>query len=176
MNIQIMKDYDKMKRKITIVLAILFFICFWTTLFAGEKSLEGNWIGKFKTKTIRLYFNSDSRNRYNDFGISINILLEDLQGLDLSQIDSPSSNIHFSLRRGAGTIDFDGILKNRRAAGIFEFEVNPDFIKDMEALGYTRFHIEDFFIMAIHDLDQDFIKEIEKMGYRTIVIFRFILS
>jgi hypothetical protein len=80
------------------------------------------------------------------------------QGVDFSK--AGRQDVHFTIARDAGKIDCEGFLKDGEGAGLFHFEANPNFPREMKSLG---FDIDDDkqFSMAVQDVSVDFAKQMK---------------
>ena len=78
---------------------------------------------------------------------------------------STSSPARFELVRDAGSVTFEGQLDSSGGAGRFFFKPNPDFAKEMGALGYASLSEDDLYTMAIHDIGRSFIRGLAELGY-----------
>ena len=79
------------------------------------------------------------------------------------------SGLRFSLRRDAGTIEFQGSFDDGRGTGEFTFAPNADFVREMQTRGRTLTP-DDVLKLAIHDVSRSFIQSIEAQGYRDLDI------
>ena len=50
-----------------------------------------------------------------------------LEGLTVAQIEGPTSQVRFRIRRDAGTFSFEGTAGEMRGRGTFDFVSNPGF-------------------------------------------------
>jgi hypothetical protein len=70
---------------------------------------------------------------------------------------APSKHdVKFAVARDAGRFDCSGYLENAEGAGIFLFTPNPEFAKEMAALGFTGIDEDRQFAMAVHDVTVEF--------------------
>jgi hypothetical protein len=81
--------------------------------------------------------------------------LKSFQGLDIST--SGRHEVHFAVSRDAGKFDCQGFLDNGEGAGLFHFIPNPDYPREMKALGFDV--EEKQFDMAAQDVSLEFAKE-----------------
>src|SRR5205814_2752589 len=45
--------------------------------------------------------------------------------------------VHFTIARDAGRIDCEGFLNNGEGAGLFHFQPDPNFAREMNAIGFS---------------------------------------
>ncbi len=83
--------------------------------------------------------------------------LKSFQGLDIST--SGRHEVHFAVSRDAGKLDCQGFLDNGEGAGLFHFIPNPDYPREMKALGFDV--EEKQFDMAAQDVSLEFAKEMK---------------
>jgi len=79
------------------------------------------------------------------------------QGVDFSK--PGRQDVHFVISRDAGKIDCEGFLDNGEGAGIFHFQPDPNFSREMERLGFTVDEEKQFAMVVqeehLSDLDSD---------------------
>jgi beta-lactamase regulating signal transducer with metallopeptidase domain len=97
---------------------------------------------------------------------SSNISIDQLDGLTASQMAGPGGPVQFKLRRDAGTFLFEGVLRNRVAAGTFSFSPNPTFPEELAKRGFARPTAREQYQMARHDIGFAFVDELNKQGYQ----------
>jgi hypothetical protein len=81
--------------------------------------------------------------------------------------------VQFRLRREAGTLNFEGLFKEREGAGHFTFLPNRQFSATLRALGVEpsrKKHMSDeddmLYHFAVQDVSSEFIKGMQAEGYR----------
>src|SRR5882724_10663057 len=79
-------------------------------------------------------------------------------GVDFSK--PGRQDVHFTITRDAGKIDCEGYLKDGEGAGIFHFEPNPDYSRQMESLGFSV-DGERQYSMAVQDVSLELAKEMK---------------
>jgi len=80
------------------------------------------------------------------------------QGVDFSK--PGRQDVHFSITRDAGKIDCEGFLNDGEGAGIFHFQPDPNYPREMQALGFP-IDGEKQFSMAVQDVSLDFAKQMK---------------
>jgi hypothetical protein len=78
------------------------------------------------------------------------------QGVDFSK--PGRQGVHFTIARDAGKLDCEGYLKDGEGAGVFHFEPNPDYVRQMHALGFSVDE-EEQYNMAVQDVSLEFATE-----------------
>lgn len=58
------------------------------------------------------------------------------QGVDFSK--AGRQDVHFTIARDAGKIDCEGFLNNGEGAGIFHFQPDANYPREMQALGFSK--------------------------------------
>ena len=80
------------------------------------------------------------------------------QGVDFSK--SGRQDVHFTIARDAGKINCEGFLNNGEGAGIFHFEANANYAREMQALGFAV-DDEKQFSMAVMDVSLQFARQMK---------------
>ena len=78
---------------------------------------------------------------------------------------SADGAIRFTLRRDAGTFDFEGRASNGRASGDFRFTADPAFVSEMGRLGYAGLSSETVWTFAMHDVTRAFASGFKTAGF-----------
>jgi hypothetical protein len=154
-----------MRRKI--VLAIGALVCFAVAQdrlpITGQWTLGGPAVSGHEQLTIQRSSGSSSMSS------SSPVPLAQLRGLTGTQLDSSGSVARFELVRDAGTLRFEGFLKNGGGGGTFTFAPNPDFAAAMRKLGFSTgiagLSDEKVFAMAVHDVSTGYGEGHERTGY-----------
>lgn len=86
----------------------------------------------------------------------------DLAGL------GPGPDVHFEMRREAGTFRFDGRFDGSgpgaQGSGTFTFQSNPEYVRDMAGLGYEIPQTK-LVSFALFDVSRAFVQELRSLGY-----------
>jgi hypothetical protein len=80
------------------------------------------------------------------------------QGVDFSK--PGRQDVHFTITRDAGKIDCEGFLNNGEGAGLFHFQPDPNYPREMQSLGFTVDE-EKQFSMAVQDVSLEFAKQMK---------------
>ncbi len=80
--------------------------------------------------------------------------------------------ISFELRRDAGTFTFSGKYDGQQGSGTLDFTGDPDYRRQLEAMGFAAPSEPRLLTLALHDLSLDFIREIRELGYSEISLDR----
>ncbi len=79
-------------------------------------------------------------------------------GVDFSK--GGRQDVHFVLARDAGKIDCEGFLNNGEGAGIFHFQPDPNYAREMQAIGFSV-DDEKQFGMAVQDVSLEFARQMK---------------
>jgi hypothetical protein len=77
-------------------------------------------------------------------------------GVDFSK--PGRQDVHFTITRDAGKIDCEGFLNNGEGAGLFHFQPDSNYPREMQALGFSV-DDEKQFSMAVQDVSLEFAKQ-----------------
>lgn len=80
------------------------------------------------------------------------------QGVDFSK--AGRQDVHFTIARDAGKIECEGFLNNGEGAGLFHFQPNPNYPREMQALDFSV-DDEKQFSMAVMDVSLEFAKQMK---------------
>jgi hypothetical protein len=80
------------------------------------------------------------------------------QGVDFSK--PGRQDVRFTITRDAGKIDCEGFLNDGEGAGIFHFEPNPNYPREMQSLGFSVDE-EKQFAMAVQDVSVEFARQMK---------------
>src|SRR6266567_173143 len=80
------------------------------------------------------------------------------QGVDFSK--PRRQDVHFTIARDAGKIECEGFLNNGEGAGLFHFQPDANYPREMQALGFSV-DDEKQFSMAVMDVTLDFAKQMK---------------
>jgi len=80
------------------------------------------------------------------------------QGVDFSK--AGRQDVHFTIARDAGKIECEGFLNNGEGAGIFHFQPDTNYPREMQALGFSM-DDEKQFSMAVMDVGLEFARQMK---------------
>ncbi len=92
------------------------------------------------------------------------VALADLHGLTSEQMAGDGSVVSFTMDRDAGRFAFEGSFRRGEGAGHFTFTPRPDFVTSMRALGYAL-EDEKIYSMATLDVSREFVRQLDALGY-----------
>jgi len=69
-------------------------------------------------------------------------------------------DVHFTITRDAGKIDCEGFLNNGEGAGLFHFQPDANYPREMHSLGFSA-DDEKQFAMAVQDVSLEFAKQMK---------------
>ena len=93
-----------------------------------------------------------------------NVPLEQLEGLTAAQLGG-GGPVQFKIRRDAGTLNFEGVMRNGIGAGTFTFAPDPGFPAALEKRGFARPTATEQYQMARYDIGFAFVDELNTQGY-----------
>jgi hypothetical protein len=132
----------------------------------AQATVEGTWSTRTRTdeddgeQQIRLNMELD-----DDTGTwGWRVDPTDLDGLSFSQFDSDVDDARFELVRDAGTVSFEGRIRDGRGDGTFSFTPNGQWVSRMDDMGYD-FSARRVFQAAIHDITVDYVNDLRGLGY-----------
>jgi len=85
-------------------------------------------------------------------------LASSFQGVDFSK--PGRQDVRFSITRDAGKIDCEGFLNDGEGAGIFHFQPDPNYPREMQSLGFSVDE-EKQFAMAVQDVSVEFARQMK---------------
>ena len=88
-----------------------------------------------------------------------------LEGLTSAQLTGAGGPVQFRLRRDAGTLTFEGVVRNGVGAGTFSFTPDQNFPAELAKRGFGRPTAGEQYQMARHDVGYAFLDELNKQGY-----------
>jgi beta-lactamase regulating signal transducer with metallopeptidase domain len=121
---------------------------------------RGEWTAERDGDGLQLTMTRRSGNGVSQHGHHYK--LSDLTGL------GPGPDVHFEMRRDAGTFRFDGRFDGSgpgsQGSGTFTFQGNPGYVREMAGLGYNVGENK-LFNLALFDVSPAFIRDLRSLGY-----------
>lgn len=87
--------------------------------------------------------------------------MSSFQGVDFSK--SGRQDVRFTIARDAGKLDCEGFLNDGEGAGLFHFQPDPNYVREMNTLGFSV-DDEKQFTMAVMDVSLEFAKQMKGEG------------
>ena len=128
---------------------------------AAQENLPGTWELRPTEKEGVVHLRIAELNSSN----GSNVPVDQLEGLTAAQLAGAGGPVQFRIRRDAGTFTFEGVLRNRVAAGTFSFAPNPSFPTELAKRGFAQPTAREQYQMARHDIGFAYIDELNKQGY-----------
>jgi hypothetical protein len=141
--------------------------CLFIPVLAIGATERGEWMlsRSSNSSTVRLSFQS-AAGEQNHFNSSSDWKAADLQGLDWSA--TGKHDVRFKVVRDAGTITCEGFLDGHEGAGLFTFQPDSGYKREMAALGYTGVTEDNQFAFTLHDVSLQFARDIRTAGIQNI--------
>ena len=79
-------------------------------------------------------------------------------GVDFSR--SGRHDVHFTISRDAGKIECEGFLNDGEGAGIFHFQPDPSFLREMQSMGFSVDEDKQY-SMAVQDVSLEFARQMK---------------
>jgi hypothetical protein len=86
----------------------------------------------------------------------------DIRGLNLGR--PAKHDVQFTIAREAGTLAAEGFARNGDAIGLYTFQPNPQYIPQMQSLGFSGIGEDELIAFALHDVSFAYAKEIKALG------------
>ena len=128
------------------------------------KPLGDHWEIRRDRFTDRVHLAISRRTPSSYSQTSFPIPLSELHGLTPDQVRGVQSPVRFELRREAGTFVCDGIVTLGAGAGQFRFSANPNFVAEMEKLGYWGIGDENLYSLALSDTGTSYASSMRAAG------------
>jgi hypothetical protein len=100
-------------------------------------------------------------NGRHHFDTSSDWQMSELRGLDLA--GAAKHDVHFTIARDAGTIDGQGFVQDQRGAGLFTFKSNPQYVQEMQKLGFS-FQDDQLFSATTFDISFEFARAMKNLA------------
>jgi hypothetical protein len=133
---------------------------------AQSPTIEGTWSTETREhddgrRTVQLTMELDEDT--GTWGWSVEA--SELDGLSFEQLDGNVADARFELVRDAGTVVFQGVIRNGRGIGEFTFTPNAAWQREMTGYGYGDLSERQVFSAAIHDITTAYVGELRQLGY-----------
>ena len=161
---------------IIIILATLLASCgLASPVYAQEsESITGQWtIEPVVSQDNQVKLALERRTPQTTWITTINTPVEKLIGLTMGQMAGSNSSVRFELKRDAGTFTCEGKFDGGKGTGTFVFSANPDFSKQLSALGYSNLSNERIFEMALY-VTTTFVRDLKSLGYSDVPVSQLI--
>jgi hypothetical protein len=126
-----------------------------TTLTGGSWQIRLAVDGRYAHLTVSVAPNSS-------YGTTIP--LDRIEGL-AAILTGPGGPAHYTLKRDAGTFDFDGVIREGAGGGTFSFTPNTAFGEELVRRGFSRPTAIDLGMLAWSDIGFAFIDELNALKY-----------
>ncbi len=93
------------------------------------------------------------------------VSVDQLKGLSARSAEFTRPDVHFELKRDAGTLSFEGGFDRGFGTGEFVFLGDRDYRVALDRLGYDRPSEIQLLSLAIHDISQRFLGDLKLKGY-----------
>lgn len=105
----------------------------------------------------------------DDWG-SVDVPLQQLQGLKAVEIQAIRSQAGFQLVRDAGTFAFSGSFSNGSGSGEWSFQGNSTFTTELRKHGYEQLTVDQLYRLALNRIDALYVAELAQAGYRNLSV------
>ncbi len=130
------------------------------SLAQAAEPFKGNWTLSTSEQAGMVHFALSHRMNGGHSNHSTDWPAGEFLGLDLAATGKRAVTFHIT--RDAGRFDCEGYLNNAEGAGLFVFTANPQYPKDMEAIGFGGIDADKQFAMAVTDVTVDFARQIKR--------------
>jgi len=125
---------------------------------ASAAPRTGDWTVRKSDQAGKVEFSLIERRRGGNSSHESDWPTTAFQGVDFSK--AGRHDVHFTITRDAGKIDCEGYLEDGQGAGLFNFEPNPDYARQMQSLGFPVDDDEQY-SMAVQDVSLDFARQMK---------------
>ena len=133
---------------------------------AQAPTVEGTWTTRVSDRDsdnrVQVRLERDRDGGHSTQGFRIDVAA--LDGLTMDQASGTASNVRFALVRDAGTITFEGNIRDGRGTGFFSFAPNAQWVRDMDGLGYD-WDDDEVFFLATQDVTTAWVEALQDLGY-----------
>lgn len=131
----------------------------------AQATVEGAWTTRARESDSgrqRIQISMELDDDTGNWGWSVDPA--DLQGLSFAQFDGDVADARFELVREAGTMSFEGTIRDGRGIGTFTFTPDAAWVRDMAALGFDMSERR-VFQSAVHDIRVQYVRDLQALGY-----------
>jgi hypothetical protein len=119
-------------------------------------AVEGTWDAHFRPTLVQLNLHIEKRNVNFSRAYTVD---------ELRELRRERRAVGFELRRSAGSFRFDGVTRDLRASGTFEFTPNNKFKRSVENLGLRGVDRNRLLTLALHNITLDDIRVLQRTVY-----------
>jgi len=139
-------------------------------LAGAQEAFSGQWLLDHATAdsihlTIRYSSDGGSRGTWNSMW-STDTAIASLRGLNMADLNSSGTNVHFQIVRDAGSFDSTGWASNGAASGHWNFVANPNFAAELKKRGLAEPSAREQFELAMSDVTLALVDELKADDYR----------
>src|SRR5215469_3065373 len=127
-----------MKRMMMVTVMGLFVGIWGASTSLAQEPVKGDWTGEFRDSKVCLSLHRSWDVGNGSYDSSFLIQTDNLKGLNFTPNNTTATSVHFELARDAGTVVFDGLMKDGRGIGDFKFEPNASYVSDLKGMGYDN--------------------------------------
>ncbi len=142
-------------------LAYLVFACCVIFLVVKNHAAEvrsGDWTISKSDKPGKVEFSLIEHHKGGNSNHQSDWPMASFQGVDFSK--TGRQDVHFTLTRDAGKFDCEGFLNDGEGAGLFHFQPDANYSREMNSIGFS-IDEEKQFSMAVMDVSLDFAKQMK---------------
>jgi uncharacterized protein (UPF0335 family) len=157
------QEINSMKK--ATLLATTMLIALLPIITAAQEISKGEWMCRYEDGKFWLALRTESARDNSMYNWSFNLQLDKIKGLTMPPAGAASTPVHFELVRDAGTIVFDGTMRNGSGIGDYQFTASQDYISAMKSMGYTNLTSEQLLRLAVRDVNRGYVREMRTAGF-----------
>jgi hypothetical protein len=143
---------------------LVFAICLLTVVVEGRAGdvRSGDWTIRKSDDPGKVEFSLIEHHRGGNSSHESDWPASSFPGLDFSK--TGRQDVNFTISRDAGRIECEGFLNNGEGAGIFHFQPDPNYPREMRALGFSfddSADAEKQYSMAVQDVSLEFARQMK---------------
>ncbi len=148
-----------MRLRYTLAFTVLgFCVIFGAISNHAAESRSGDWTLRKSNEPGKVEFSLIEHRRGGSSDHSSDWPASSFAGVDFSK--PGRQDVRFTVSRDAGKIECEGYLNNGEGAGIFHFQPDPNYAREMRALGFS-IDEDKLFTMAVMDVSLDFARQMK---------------